>query len=98
MTGNGITDEDYVHAQEVWDELGCQTLGDYHDLYVTTDSRLLTDVFENFRKVCQEKYGLDPAHYYSAPGLSWEEDRSRVGVTDRHGHAPVYPEGNEGRR
>ena len=37
-----------------------------------TDSLLLADVFENFRKVCQEKYGLDPAHYYSAPGLSWD--------------------------
>ena len=42
-------------------------------MYVATDVLLLADVFENFRKVCQEKYGLDPAHYYSAPGLSWDE-------------------------
>jgi len=45
-------------------------MGNYHDLYVETDVPLLADVFENFRKVCQDKYGLDPAHYYSAPGLS----------------------------
>ena len=45
-----------------------------------TDSLLLADVFENFRKVCQEKYGLDPAHYYSAPGLSWDALLKKTGV------------------
>ena len=49
-----------------------QTMGDYHDLYLKTDVLLLADVFENFRKKCLEYYGLDPAHYYTAPGLSWE--------------------------
>ena len=39
---------------------------------MATDELLLADVFENFRKVCQKKYGLDPAHYHSAPGLSWD--------------------------
>ena len=53
-------------------EFGCRNLGDYHDLYVETDTLQLADVFENFRKVCEERYGLDPAHYYSAPGLSWD--------------------------
>ena len=47
---------------------------------MATDSVLLADVFENFRKVCQEKYGLDPAHYYSAPGLSWDALLKRTGV------------------
>ena len=80
LTSNGITDEDYAHAQEVWDAFGCRTLGDYHDLYVATDAMLLADVYENFRKVCQEKYGLDPAHYYSAPGLSWDVLLRKTGV------------------
>ena len=80
LTGNGITDEDYARAQEVWDAFGCRTLGDYHDLYVATDALLLADVYENFRKVCQEKYGLDPAHYYSAPGLSWDALLKKTGV------------------
>ena len=44
------------------------------------DSALLAEVFENFRKVCQEKYGLDPAHYYSAPGLSWNALLKKTGV------------------
>ena len=47
---------------------------------MATDSLLLADVFENLRKVCQEKYGLDPAHYYSAPGLSWDVLLKKTGV------------------
>jgi len=80
LSGKGITDEEYADAQEVWATFGCQKMGDYHDLYVATDVVLLADVFENFRKVCQEKYGLDPAHYYSAPGLSWDALLKKTGV------------------
>ena len=75
LSGKGITDEEYAHAKQVWETFGCRNLGDYHDLYVTTDT-----VFENFRKVCQERYGLDPAHYYSAPGLSWDALVKKTGV------------------
>jgi len=70
----------YLYEQEVWATFGCQTMGDYHDLYVATDVVLLADVFKNFRKVCQGKYGLDPAHYYSAPGLSWDALLKKTGV------------------
>ena len=80
LSGKGITDEEYAHAKQVWAELGCRNLGDYHDLYVTTDAVLLADVFENFRKICQERYGLDPAHYYSTPGLSWDALLKKTGV------------------
>ncbi|CAB4040302.1 probable DNA polymerase, partial [Paramuricea clavata] len=45
---------------------------DYHDLYLETDVLLLADVFENFRRTCLESYELDPAHYVSAPSLSWD--------------------------
>ena len=47
---------------------------------MATDTLLLADVFENFRKVCQEKYGLDPAHYYTTPGLSWDALLKKTGV------------------
>ena len=80
LSGKGITDEEYAHAKDVWATFGCQHFGDYHHLYVATDVLLLADVFENFRKVCQEKYGLDPAHYYSAPGLSWDALLKKTGV------------------
>ena len=51
----------------MWIAFGCKMLDDYHDLYVATDAMLLADVYENFRKVCTEKYGLVPTHYYSTP-------------------------------
>ena len=47
------------------------TMGDYHDLYLKIDVLLLADVFEKFIGTCLEYYGLDPCHYFSSPGLSW---------------------------
>ena len=71
LNKEGITDEDYAHAQKVWDALNIKNLGEYHDLYVQSDTALLADVFENFRDKCIEIYELDPAHFLSAPGLAW---------------------------
>ena len=47
-------------------------MGDYHDLFVKSDTLLLADVFENFRKACIETYELDPSHFISLPGLAWQ--------------------------
>ena len=46
----------------MWKAFGCRTMGDYHDVYMQMDIALLADVFENFRKICRQQYGLDPAH------------------------------------
>ena len=56
----------------MWKTFNCKTLGDYHDLYLRTDVLLLADIFQTFRKTCMNNYKLDPLHYYTAPGLSWD--------------------------
>ena len=50
----------------------CKNLGEYHDLYVQSDTALLADIFERFRDKCIEIYELDSAHFLSAPGLAWQ--------------------------
>ena len=72
LTGEGITDEDYQHAQTVWKEFNIESMKDYQNLYNLSDVLLLADVFENFRNIWTNQYELDPAWYYSAPGLAWD--------------------------
>jgi len=75
-----ISDEEYQHAQNVWNSFNIDTLGSYSDLYLKTDVLLLAEVFNNFRSTCMEAYGLDPAHYYTTPGLSFDAALKMTGV------------------
>ena len=61
LTGEGITDEAYQHAQTLWKEFNIETMKDYHNLYNLSDVLLLADIFENFRNICMNHYRLDPA-------------------------------------
>ena len=68
----GISDQDYKHAQQIWNIMKKKTLGCYHDAYLKTDVLLLADRFETFRNTCLKNYKLDPTHFYTAPGLAWQ--------------------------
>ena len=67
-----LKDEEFEHAQKVWREFEMKNMGDYHDLYLKTDVLLLADVMENFRKLCEKHYRLDPAHFFTVPGMAWD--------------------------
>ena len=71
LNESDISDGDYQRAKEVWTTYDCKNMGDYHDIYLYSDVTQLADVFQNFRSMCMEYYGLDPANFYTAPGLSW---------------------------
>ena len=75
-----ISEEDYQRAQRVWKEFGTRNLGDYHNLYLRTDVVLLANVFEAFRDTCLKHYKLDPAHFYTSPGLAWRACLKCTGI------------------
>ena len=64
-----ISQKDYQRAN-AWNVFKMNAMSDYHDLYLKTDVLLLTNVFEKF--INMDYYGLDPCHYFSSPGLSWD--------------------------
>ena len=63
---------DYLACKKTWDKFEMKKMGYYHDHYLKKDALLLTDVFEEFIDTCLKYYGLDPCHYFSSPGLSWD--------------------------
>ena len=74
---SGVSDGNYEHACKVWREFGIRNMGEYHDLYLRTDTILLGNVFESFRRVCLE---LDRSHFYTAPGLAWKACLKKTGI------------------
>ena len=70
-----IDDIDYRHGNNVFKGFKLENLGDYHDLYVQSDTLLLADVF-----MCLKEYELDPAHFLSLPGLAWQACLKKTNV------------------
>ena len=75
-----VSDEDFDHAQRDWKEFELKNMGDFHDLYLKTDVLLLADVMENFRKLCEKHYELDPAHFFTIPGMAWDAMLKITGI------------------
>ena len=67
-----ISAKDYLTYEKTWDKSEMKNMGDYHDHYFKKDVLLLADVYEKFIDTCLKYYGLDPCHYFSSPGLSWD--------------------------
>ena len=75
-----ISHHDYSHAQSVWKGFGMKNLDEHHYLYLKTDAILLSNVFEAFRSTCLKHYSLDPAHFYTSPGLAWQVCLKKMGI------------------
>ncbi|KAJ8887934.1 hypothetical protein PR048_007418 [Dryococelus australis] len=67
-----VTDEDYEFARKVWEKFNIKSLREYSELYNKSDVLILSDIMENFRDLCLKTYKLDPAWYFTAPGLAWD--------------------------
>ena len=75
-----VSIKDYLTCGKIWDKFKMKNMGDYHDHYLKKDVLLLADVFEKFIDSCLKFYGLDPYHYFSSPGLSWDAMLKMTGI------------------
>ena len=75
-----ISIEDYLMCEKIWNKFKMKNMGDYHDHYFKKDVLLLADVFEKFIDTCLKYYELDPCHYFSSPGLSWDAMLKMTGI------------------
>jgi len=81
LTQTECSVERYKMAQEAWSLLKCKTFGDYMLHYLRLDVHQLADVFETFRELTLKEDGLDPAYYFTLPGLSWDSAFKMTGAT-----------------
>ena len=67
-----VSVKDYLTCEKIWDKFKMKNMGDYYDNYLKKDILLLADVFEKFIDTFLKFYKLDPCHYFTSPGLSWD--------------------------
>ena len=77
---SGCDEKDYKRALEVWETFNCKTFLDYHNLYLSSDVLLLTDIWESFKASCYKNYQLDPTYYFTLPGYSFDVMLKYTGV------------------
>ena len=84
--------KDYEHARNVWNKMHFSTFEDYHDLYLLQDVLLLSDIFERFRLLCRQENNLEPLHYFSLPGYSFDSALLHSNKYPRIGEdSRIYP-------
>ena len=75
-----ITFKDYLTCEKIWNKFDIEDMGDYHNHCLKKYILLLADVFEKFIDTCLKFHGLDPCHYFSSPGLSWDAMLKMTGI------------------
>ncbi|XP_015783859.1 uncharacterized protein LOC107361535 [Tetranychus urticae] len=75
-----IDQQTYDRLGAIWKHFKCKNLGDFHDVYLKVDVLLLTAIFQNFRATSLAQFGLDPCHYFSTPGLTWDASLKFTGM------------------
>uniref|UniRef100_A0A158P4N4 DNA-directed DNA polymerase n=1 Tax=Tetranychus urticae TaxID=32264 RepID=A0A158P4N4_TETUR len=75
-----IDKQSYDRLLDIWEHFNCKNLGDFHDIYLKVDVLLLAAIFQNFRATSLKQFGLDPCHYFSTPGLTWDASLKFTGV------------------
>ena len=80
LTKEPCSDVEYAHARLAWSDFQCHSLGDYMRRYLELDVYLLADVFEAFRKMSLKEDNLDPVHYVSLPGQSYDSAFKKTGA------------------
>jgi len=80
LRGDIVSEDNYAHAANVWQQFSIRTLGEYSDLYLKIDVLLLANIFENFRDRCVASYGFDPAYYYTLLRFTWDAMLKHTGI------------------
>ena len=80
LTIEDITATNYKDEKSVCKDFEIKHLGQYHYLYLRSDVLLLANIFEKFREICLEMYELEPAEFFSTPGLAWQAALKNTGV------------------
>ena len=80
LKDSGINEKEYKKAVNVWKVFKIKNLGECHDLYLKTDILLSVDVFEKYVETCLNYYRLEPCHYFSSSGLSWDAMLKMTGI------------------
>ena len=75
-----ISDADYMHVKRVFKDFKIKNLREYYDLYLKSDTLILANFFEKFRKICLKIYHLDVVKFFSAPGLPWQATLKTTGI------------------